>query len=340
MEGEAIVRRTAGPGSVPFWVTKSDILSSWMLRLRICSNCSTGRPIHLSGLHTSSRQLKVPTISPWSLPLIMLCWTEYGGVDRARTADDLPFGERGKPFLAAGDRKLHRLRHQGTRSRGVAGLLSPCGADVARFSTRRARLRSFQRCPNRSPDAVPQQSLSAWLLSARGAERLAEASKRSNQGFLAAILACAAKVTGDLTGANEFRVVVPQHTRSELRWATSLGWFIGVVPVRIPITPAATVSDLAKVAGTEMDRVPSRGGPAVFESVRADQLPQHLPFVLSYMDVRHVPGAEQWTSWQTRGLRSRDHSGTDVYIWLTRTPEGLNLAMRHQGDARADQPHP
>lgn len=184
---------------------------------------------------------------------------------------------------------------------------------------------------------VPQQSLSAWLLSARGAERLAEASKRSNQGFLAAILACAAKVTGDLTGADEFRVVVPQHTRSELRWAASLGWFIGVVPVRIPIAPAATLSDLAKVAGTEIRRVRPAAALPYSKVCELIDSPQHLPFVLSYMDVRHVPGAEQWTSWQTRGLRSRDHSGTDVYIWLTRTPEGLNLAIRHPGNARTSR---
>lgn len=92
-----------------------------------------------------------------------------------------------------------------------------------------------------------------------------------------------------------------------------------------------------QVAGTEIRRVRPAAALPYSKVCELIDSPQHLPFVLSYMDVRHVPGAEQWTSWQTRGLRSRDHSGTDVYIWLTRTPEGLNLAIRHPGNARTSR---
>ncbi|MGC0364602.1 hypothetical protein ABH922_002586 [Rhodococcus sp. 27YEA15] len=181
---------------------------------------------------------------------------------------------------------------------------------------------------------IPQQSVSAWFLSSSGADRFAEASRRSNQGFLAAILACAAKVTGDLTDASEFRVIVPQHTRTEVRWAAALGWFIGLVPVRIPISATASVSDLTELAGNEMRRVRPAAALPYSRVCELIGCPQDLPFVLSYMDIRYVPGAEQWPSWQARGLRSRDHSSNEVYIWLIRTPEGLNVAIRHPGDSR------
>ena len=53
------------------------------------------------------------------------------------------------------------------------------------------------------------------------------------------------------------------------------------------------------------------------------------------MDVRFVPEAAQWPEWNARALRSKAYTH-DVYIWINRTPQGLNVAVRYPGNETAN----
>ena len=46
------------------------------------------------------------------------------------------------------------------------------------------------------------------------------------------------------------------------------------------------------------------------------------------MDVRFAPAAEHWPDWNARALRSKQYQH-DVYIWINRTPQGINIAARY-----------
>jgi len=54
------------------------------------------------------------------------------------------------------------------------------------------------------------------------------------------------------------------------------------------------------------------------------------------MDVRFVPMAQQWPEVHARALRSR-HYTHDVYIWVNRTPHGLNVSARFPGTDTATE---
>nr|BFF21084.1 hypothetical protein GCM10025730_46050 [Promicromonospora thailandica] len=50
---------------------------------------------------------------------------------------------------------------------------------------------------------------------------------------------------------------------------------------------------------------------------------------MSYVDTRFVPGAERWSSWSARTLRSPAYGTDELYLWFLRTHEGLNVSTRH-----------
>ena len=51
-------------------------------------------------------------------------------------------------------------------------------------------------------------------------------------------------------------------------------------------------------------------------------------FVVSYIDLRFLPDAAQWQARKGRALRSNCHADDEVYFWVNRTLEGLNISAR------------
>ena len=52
------------------------------------------------------------------------------------------------------------------------------------------------------------------------------------------------------------------------------------------------------------------------------------------MDVRFAPMADHWHDWNARALRSKQYDH-DVYIWINRTPRGLNISARYPNNEAA-----
>ncbi|MBR7559865.1 hypothetical protein KC218_25290, partial [Mycobacterium tuberculosis] len=52
-------------------------------------------------------------------------------------------------------------------------------------------------------------------------------------------------------------------------------------------------------------------------------------FVVSYLDLRRVPGAADWPSQRAQALRSGAYSDREVYLWIGRVDDGLTLSARY-----------
>ncbi|WP_137724649.1 condensation domain-containing protein [Prescottella subtropica] len=182
----------------------------------------------------------------------------------------------------------------------------------------------------RPVERVAQRAVSEWVFDAAQAAAFNTLCHRAGQNFFAGILACLAEANLDLTGSTLLRTVTPVHTRHDQRWATSLGWFVGLAPIEFDIAGAPEfVSATARAAEAISATRPAAKIPfARVEEVLGVPIRPH--FVVSFMDVRFVPMAQEWPEIQARALRSR-HYTHDVYFWVNRTPHGVNVSARFPG---------
>ena len=177
--------------------------------------------------------------------------------------------------------------------------------------------------------ARPQTGTSSWLLSNETAAVVNAHCRRLGFTLQSAVLAALATTTRELTGLNTLRFTMPVHTRHESQYAESVGWYVGIIPVEIDITRAQSFADCMSAAAAaiaerkDLSRYPY---PRVAELLENRAVPR---FVVSYLDVRFVPGAHDWVRWRAHTLRSAAYSGDEVYLWISRTPEGLNISARY-----------
>lgn len=175
---------------------------------------------------------------------------------------------------------------------------------------------------------LPQRGLSAWVLDPDEADMFAVACRKIGHNFFAGTLACLAIASAELSGADRFETVTPMSTRDDPGWSGSIGWFVGISPIGFGIRGAGSFAELVRRASVQVAaakpaaRVPYEW---VCEVLGTDARPR---FVVSYMDVRFVPAATEWTERNARALRSKQYEN-DVYLWVNRTPQGVNIAARY-----------
>ncbi|MDJ0395138.1 condensation domain-containing protein [Rhodococcus sp. G-MC3] len=176
--------------------------------------------------------------------------------------------------------------------------------------------------------SAAQSGLSAWVLDADRADAFSVACRKTGNSFFSGLLGAMAVASAELSGNTEFRTITPVHTRDQPHWVSSLGWFVGLCPLAFDIDGldsfgAVVAKATEQVAATKpIARVPLD---RVFAALGASAKPR---FVVSFMDVRFAPMAENWHDWNARALRSKQYDH-DVYLWINRTPRGLNIAARY-----------
>ncbi|MGC5164363.1 condensation domain-containing protein [Rhodococcus sp. DT1] len=179
----------------------------------------------------------------------------------------------------------------------------------------------------RPPHTVAQQGAVERWFDDKQASVFAARCQDSGAGFFAGVLACLGQATRELAGVDNFRVVAPAHTRTGPMWAGALGWFVGVSPIDLDLTGTTDFDTLTARAARELRRTRASARVPFDRVGELLGVPIRPRFVVSYMDVRFVPMAAQWPEWNARALRSRSFAH-DVYIWINRTPEGLNMSAR------------
>ncbi|MCZ4275759.1 condensation domain-containing protein [Rhodococcoides yunnanense] len=175
---------------------------------------------------------------------------------------------------------------------------------------------------------TPQGGLSAWILDAERADALSVACRKTGNSLFAGLLAALAVAGAELSGTTEFRTISPVHTRDQPQWVSSLGWFVGLCPLAFDLADADSFASIVAKASDQVNRTkPLARVPLdrVFKALGTSATPR---FVVSFMDVRFAPMADHWHEWNARALRSK-HYDHDVYLWINRTPRGLNIAARY-----------
>lgn len=181
-----------------------------------------------------------------------------------------------------------------------------------------------------------QRSLSTWVLQDAEADVLSARSRELGTGLQSVGLAALALAARRRTGAERLRFVMPMHTRHDPRHVGAVGWYVGLCPVDLDISGAGSFPDVvarahtAVAASKDLARKPF---PRLVELLGLDEAPR---FVISYVDMRRVPGAAHWSSWQARALRGPVHAPDEVYLWILRSHIGVSVSARYPATARAD----
>ncbi|SFQ35986.1 Condensation domain-containing protein [Amycolatopsis arida] len=198
-----------------------------------------------------------------------------------------------------------------------------------------------------APDGTyPAVPVDLDLFDAAEADAFAAACKRLGGGFSAGLLAALGIANHELAGLDGYRGLAVVHTRDEPRWATTQGWFINLVPVRFPVAGAAGFGDVLRpaqeafaaargLAGVSVHRVAE----VVTEALNVQADPRAVLPMVSYIDTRPTPGAEDWerSDCQVLGGPGDSH---DVPIWVNRLPRRTYLKASHPDtpQARANVP--
>ncbi|RBO94318.1 condensation domain-containing protein [Nocardia puris] len=254
-------------------------------------------------------------------------WREFlSSTANSDEADRTPVLSVVDPAPAAPDYARNGLRAEPASANGLAVL--PGDDPFGRVAARPVAVGAP------APEAT-QRTLALELLDSRAADAAAALAREHGQSLFAVLLAAFAATTAEFGAGRDFRTVVPLHTRSEPCWAETLGWFVGLAPFALDTGGARTLAELVGPAGAELRRV--RGAARVPFRHVCDVLEvrPRIAFMVSYMDIRAVPGAHAWADSETRWLRSRNRSGEEFFFWFLRTPSGVSLNMRYPGTTRA-----
>ncbi|UED86655.1 condensation domain-containing protein [Streptomyces profundus] len=177
----------------------------------------------------------------------------------------------------------------------------------------------------------PQRFLSEPLVG--DAEAVAfEAYCRPYGGSLVGVLAATALILRDLGEAEVYRTIVPFHTRTRSHWADSVGWFVGGVPIEVPVAAATDLRGALETVRAQLRtnrplaRVPIARAIALLGPDFQRASPDPCSFV-SFADTRDMPLSAHWAELRAYGL-VRVSYGSQVCVWVSRLHEGLRFASR------------
>ncbi|MHA6799356.1 condensation domain-containing protein [Bounagaea algeriensis] len=186
--------------------------------------------------------------------------------------------------------------------------------------------------------AVPSTAHREGLLSAEEAAGFETACADGGGRFHTGVMAACALTAFDTGGTSEFRATLPMHTRRRSEWASSMGWYVNVLPFELAVRGTESFAEVnASAAATIRRAIPALRVP----SGRVGELLGDLaeaPFNVSYMDFRDVPGFECWSEWNACNLgKFVQVDGWHAGLWFHRTHEGLSVTIAHAdtGGARA-----
>ena len=189
----------------------------------------------------------------------------------------------------------------------------------------------------RSVEPLPQASLSHWLGEPHQVRILGDLCKSAGVSFQAGLMGAMAYVLRAQHGVERMRFVAPMHTRYTAEHAAAIGWYVGLIPVTLDITGAATLPEVAGRVQAALDETkPLVRQPfaRVADLLDIDDAPH---FVVTFVDTRFISGAEHWNAWQGRTLRASVRADDEVYLWLVRDRDGVNVSTRYPETVAAER---
>lgn len=214
--------------------------------------------------------------------------------------------------------------------------LSELGPNSPEVETWRNALNEHNRLPGlpkstgvKPGEEWPHEFLSIPLLSVAETDRAREVFQANGDatglGFLSGIISAVA----EQEAGGEVSFLVSSHNRPNANWATSIGWFAGVVPATLKLgldtSHTATLSALSDAWKT------SKSASIIRIPEAARRLGTHIEpsFVLSYMEARHAPGAKRWKEHRAQALLGPTPPGAQIHLWVSCMPDGTHLEVRY-----------
>ncbi|MFF7726933.1 hypothetical protein [Streptomyces sp. NPDC008001] len=188
-----------------------------------------------------------------------------------------------------------------------------------------------------------------WLLNAAQARAFERACRKGGGNLFAGVLACLAREAHRGAGAGEgvpaagaagggsggeFRALMPVHTRTHARWSQSVGWFVGLAPLRFAVRAGGSFAEAMAGAAAALEGARPMAEVPLARVAELLGVPLEPRFMVSYMDFRRVPGAREWGEWRAAALRSRRVHAHEVYLWVNRSFEGVYLSFRYPDTVR------
>ncbi|MGB3697339.1 MAG: condensation domain-containing protein [Gordonia sp. (in: high G+C Gram-positive bacteria)] len=272
----------------------------------------------LTELYRAARERRLPQLEPTG------SYPDFSDVQR-RAADEAdashPAVRTWANFLA---------RYGGTMP--LNPLLTPSSAD-ADPPTAPVPAPVDHRPAGGTAEAAPPQpyqpSRTVLLLDEPAARRYEDFCAAAGASLVGGLLGALAVAFRRVSGADDFAIVMPRHTRTDRSWLHSLGWFVGLAPLVVDVSDDPSLAEAGRRSTTAL--TDSRhGGKLPFLRV-ADLigLTGTPHFVVSYMDTRTTPKADVGDAGAARVLRSHSYSDDEVYVWVNRTPGGVRMHARY-----------
>lgn len=229
----------------------------------------------------------------------------------------------------------------GAREHALGGVLDLHSEPVSRWRGYLGPELALPRFPvegtELSAGVLPQTGVSVALADLATTERISAVCRELGTSPQSALLAALAQALRSEYGVERLRTIVPMHTRTRPEDAAAVGWYVGLCPLDIDLTGRYTVPELitsaheAVAAGRDLVRFPYA---SIADLLGGTGAP---PFAVSYVDTRHVPGADRWDPWSARALRSATYSGDEVYLWFSRDAQGLRVSGRYPATVGAER---
>ncbi|GAA1455706.1 condensation domain-containing protein [Williamsia maris] len=173
-----------------------------------------------------------------------------------------------------------------------------------------------------------QSGTSSWVLSATQSDAINRRARESGHSMQSAVLAALALTTRTVAGADVTRFAMPMHTRNQAQYVSSVGWFVGMIPIEVDVRGVESFDDCLSRAGgavTAHKDLAQFPYPRIAELIGVEEVPR---FVVSYVDARFIPAAQDWSRWGARTLRGAAESDDEVYLWIVRSPKGISVSAR------------
>ena len=183
-------------------------------------------------------------------------------------------------------------------------------------------------CHDAEPVHLPQAAYDNLILDDDATRALAQRCADLGGSLTGGLLTTVGLVYRKATGEDRFATVMPRHTRNHSAFHTALGWFVALAPVSVDLADDPDFAEALTRIMVSLDR--AREG-ASLPLLRLAELLDFAPdpkFVVSFMDTRAVPGAAEADDGGARALRSHSYADDELYLWFTRTPNGLRLHSR------------
>ncbi|MBD0021549.1 peptide synthase [Gordonia pseudamarae] len=184
-------------------------------------------------------------------------------------------------------------------------------------------------------DTAAQPGRSEFVMTADSAAEVNQLCRAAGHSMQTTVITALALAHRAVTGERRMRAAMPMHTRHRPEYVDAIGWFVGLGPLDIDLDSAETFAEamdvtvLAIEAAKAVSRYPY---PRIAELIGCSAVPE---FVISYLDVRYVPGAADWPLMKARTVRGRTESDREVYLWVARSPDGITVSTRHPGNRAA-----